>query len=248
MEAVSDYQFRLRSLLGVSILSVLSGVSSVPWLKPCKLKKAVSLTLQTIVVIAIFNVLAFVIFLNERHSRSLFSIKPWAFLQKGLERIWFMMVTGVWILSYLVSLLFVRIVDWALQNLSFFANFLHRYLLHRSVCSSWLVSKSTSSSFWQPSFWLIFLFLGLAAPNEESPHSSRSQEGVCLVMSLVKVNKLSREFGQVRASIPIDFRFRKGSPYVIRGALRIWKINCFILLRAGSSQYGNDFCWWKRFK
>lgn len=120
MEAVSDYQFRLRSLLGTqySIRPFWSEFSALIEAVQIE-KKAISLTLQTIVVIAIFNVLAFVIFLNERHSRSLFLFKAMGLSQKGLERIWFMMVTGVWIFSCALSLLFVQVVDWALQNLSF---------------------------------------------------------------------------------------------------------------------------------
>jgi len=82
-------------------------------------KKAISLTLQTIVVIAIFNVLAFVIFLNERHSRSLFLFKAMGLSQKGLVKIWFMLVSVIWFFSCLLSILFIQAVDWALGHFSF---------------------------------------------------------------------------------------------------------------------------------
>ncbi len=161
MEAVSNYQFRLRSLLGsqYSIRPFWSEFSALIEAVQIE-KKAISLTLQTIVVIAIFNVLAFVIFLNERHSRSLFLFKAMGLSQKGLERIWFMMVTGVWILSCLVSLIFVHMVDWALQNISFLqlpadVYYMGRLQLMISLQDYVIVFLATL-------FWLIFIsWIGL---------------------------------------------------------------------------------------
>ncbi len=49
-------------------------------------------------------------------------------------------------------------------------------------------------------------------------------------MSLVKVNKLSREFGQVRALDSVDFEFEKGGHYVIRGASGSGKSTLLYLL------------------
>lgn len=120
MALVKDYQFELRTRLGdrFSIKPYWSEFSSLIEAVQIE-KKAISLTLQTIVVIAIFNVLAFVIFLNERHSRSLFLFKAMGLSQKGLVQIWFMLVSLIWILSCGLSLVFVRLVDWALANLSF---------------------------------------------------------------------------------------------------------------------------------
>lgn len=49
-------------------------------------------------------------------------------------------------------------------------------------------------------------------------------------MSLVKVNKLSREFGQVKALDAVDFEFEKGGHYVIRGASGSGKSTLLYLL------------------
>lgn len=120
MTIISGFQYELKMLLGdkFAVKPFWNEFSALIEAVQIE-KKAISLTLQTIVVIAIFNVLAFVIFLNERHSRSLFLFKAMGLSQKGLVKIWFMLISGIWICSCALSLVFVHLVDWALGHLSF---------------------------------------------------------------------------------------------------------------------------------
>lgn len=120
MEIISKFQYELKMLLGDSFAIKPFWNEFSALIEAVQIEKqAISLTLQTIVIISIFNVLAFVIFLNERHSRSLFLFKAMGLSQLGLEKIWFMLIGVIWICSCALSLFFVQIVDWALGNLSF---------------------------------------------------------------------------------------------------------------------------------
>lgn len=82
-------------------------------------KFMIGLILQMVVVIAIFNVLAFIIFLNEQKSRELFLLKALGFSQKMVARSWFMLVMIIWSLSCFFSLFLIRLLKWALVNISF---------------------------------------------------------------------------------------------------------------------------------
>ncbi len=130
-------------------------------------KKAISLILQTVVVIAIFNVLAFVIFLNERHSRSLFLFKALGLSQNALQRIWYFLISLVWILACGVAFLFVQLVDFALQHLSVLhlpadIYYLGKLQLSLNVQDYLLVFISTY-------FWLILVtWLGLRKMKKRS--------------------------------------------------------------------------------
>ncbi len=79
----------------------------------------IGLILQMVVVIAIFNVLAFIIFLNEEKSKELFLIKAMGFTQNQLVQSWLFLIFGIWFLSCAFSLFFVRIFNYALENISF---------------------------------------------------------------------------------------------------------------------------------
>ncbi|ATH06912.1 hypothetical protein BIY24_02865 [Halobacteriovorax marinus] len=80
----------------------------------------ISIILQIIVVISIFNVLAFVVFLNEKRSRELFLFKALGMSQKKVRQGWLYLMSLIWVSSCLLALLFVEVFDWALVNLPFF--------------------------------------------------------------------------------------------------------------------------------
>ncbi|MFZ9002039.1 MAG: ABC transporter permease [Bacteriovoracaceae bacterium] len=79
----------------------------------------IGLILQMVVVIAIFNVLAFIIFLNEERTKELFLIKALGFSQGQLVRSWLFLIFIIWGLSCALSILFVRFFNYALLNISF---------------------------------------------------------------------------------------------------------------------------------
>ena len=78
----------------------------------------IGLILQLVVVISIFNVLAFIIFLNEKRSKEIFLIKALGLSQSRITKIWSTLIFVGWILSCGLSMVFVQVFDWALINLS----------------------------------------------------------------------------------------------------------------------------------
>jgi ABC-type lipoprotein release transport system permease subunit len=83
-------------------------------------KMMISLILQMIVVISIFNILAFIIFINEKKSKELFLFKALGLSKKAMSDLWIKLVLLIWALSCLLSMVFVQIFKFALLELSLF--------------------------------------------------------------------------------------------------------------------------------
>ena len=84
-------------------------------------KTIIGLILQMVVLISIFNVLAFVIFINEKKAKELFLFKAMGMSQKSLVKVWLMVILAIWVGASSLSIFLVRIFDWMLQNLSIFS-------------------------------------------------------------------------------------------------------------------------------
>ena len=82
-------------------------------------KIMIGLILQVIVVVSIFNVIAFTTFINERKSKELFLFRALGLSQKRLASGWFMLVFILWSSAILASNVFVWVFDWLLANWSF---------------------------------------------------------------------------------------------------------------------------------
>lgn len=80
----------------------------------------ISIILQIIVIISIFNVLAFVVFLNEKRSRELFLFKALGMSQKKVRQGWMYLMSIIWVASCALALLFVQGFNWGLVNLPYF--------------------------------------------------------------------------------------------------------------------------------
>ena len=82
-------------------------------------KLSISLILQLIVVVAVFNIMAFVIYIMEKKSQDFFFLRAVGLSLNQLLRFWLISIVLIWILAclgaYLMSLLF----NWGLANLSF---------------------------------------------------------------------------------------------------------------------------------
>jgi ABC-type lipoprotein release transport system permease subunit len=82
-------------------------------------KFSISLILQLIVVVAVFNIIAFVIYIMEKKSQEFFFLRAVGLSLSSISRFWFLSVFVIWSVScvgaHLLSLLF----NWCLQNLSF---------------------------------------------------------------------------------------------------------------------------------
>jgi len=83
-------------------------------------KIMISLILQMVVVISIFNILAFIIFINEKKSKELFLFKALGLSKKAMADLWMKLVLLIWVLSCLLSIVFVQIFKFLLLHLSLF--------------------------------------------------------------------------------------------------------------------------------
>lgn len=101
-------------------------------------KVLISLILQIIVVISIFNVLAFIIFINEKKSKELFLFKALGLSKKGLSKLWLQLVLLIWLFSCPLAWLMVQLFKFLLMHLPFFElpseiYYMPRIQLHLSV-------------------------------------------------------------------------------------------------------------------
>lgn len=83
-------------------------------------KVMIALILQLVVVISIFNVLAFIIFVNEKKSKELFLFKALGLSQKMLSSLWFKLVMLCWLFSCVISIFLVQIFKILLKYIWFF--------------------------------------------------------------------------------------------------------------------------------
>ncbi len=83
-------------------------------------KFSISLILQLIVVVAVFNIIAFVIYIMEKKAQEFFFVRAVGLALKELNRFWFISVIIIWSISCLGAYLLSRLFNWSLQHLSFF--------------------------------------------------------------------------------------------------------------------------------
>lgn len=83
-------------------------------------KFSISLILQIIVIVAIFNVVAFVIFLNEKKSKEIFLFQALGLSKLQLIKGWSVLIFLVWAASCFVAYLFTKVFAWMLLNVSVF--------------------------------------------------------------------------------------------------------------------------------
>ena len=82
-------------------------------------KFSISLILQLIVVIAVFNIIAFVIFIMEKKAQDFFLLRAVGLSLSDLMRFWFFSVIVIWCFSCVGAYLASSCFDWCLQHLSF---------------------------------------------------------------------------------------------------------------------------------
>jgi ABC-type lipoprotein release transport system permease subunit len=81
-------------------------------------KFLIGIILQIIVVVAIFNVIAFILFLHEKKAQDIFLFKALGMSQKVLFKCWIMMVCLLGISASLFAIVFVFLFNWMLTHLS----------------------------------------------------------------------------------------------------------------------------------
>ena len=91
-----------------------------PLLKAVEVEKlAMTLILQLIVIIAIFNVVAFVSFLGQQKAREIFLLAALGVSRKHVMQGWTVLLTAIWALSCLLAIGFAHAFEWAMLNFSF---------------------------------------------------------------------------------------------------------------------------------
>jgi ABC-type lipoprotein release transport system permease subunit len=83
-------------------------------------KVLISLILQLIVVIAIFNVLAFIYFINEKKAKELFLFKALGLSRKSMNNLWIKLVVGIWFASSAMAAVLVQVFRFLLLHVSLF--------------------------------------------------------------------------------------------------------------------------------
>ncbi len=82
-------------------------------------KFSISLILQLIVVVAVFNIMAFVIYIMEKKAQDFFFLRAVGLSLKQLMRFWFISISILWAISCLGAHLLSVFFNWSLANLSF---------------------------------------------------------------------------------------------------------------------------------
>lgn len=89
-------------------------------IKAVKVEKfSISLILQLIVVVAVFNIIAFVIYIMEKKAQDFFFLRAVGLSLSSLSHFWFYTVLMIWSISCLGAHLASILFNWCLQNLSF---------------------------------------------------------------------------------------------------------------------------------
>ncbi len=83
-------------------------------------KVLISLILQLIVVISVFNVLAFIYFINEKKSKELFLFKALGLSRRSMNNLWIKLVILIWVASSVLAVVFVQLFRFMLLKLPFF--------------------------------------------------------------------------------------------------------------------------------
>jgi ABC-type lipoprotein release transport system permease subunit len=118
-------------------------------------KVMIALILQLVVIISIFNVLAFIIFANENKAKELFLFKALGLSQNRLAHFWFRLVLLCWFSSCLISVVFVNIFKILLKYFSLFKLPAEIYYMPR--LEMYLTLKDYFTVFVLAFFWIILI-------------------------------------------------------------------------------------------
>jgi ABC-type lipoprotein release transport system permease subunit len=82
-------------------------------------KFSISLILQLIVVVAVFNIMAFVIYIMEKKAQDFFFLRAVGLSLRLFMRFWFISILIVWAVSCIGAHLLSELFNWSLAHLSF---------------------------------------------------------------------------------------------------------------------------------
>jgi ABC-type lipoprotein release transport system permease subunit len=82
-------------------------------------KFSISLILQLIVVVAVFNIIAFVIYIMEKKAQDFFFLRAVGLSLSSLTHFWFKSVVIIWSVSCIGAHLLSILFNWCLKNVTF---------------------------------------------------------------------------------------------------------------------------------
>ncbi len=82
-------------------------------------KISISIVLQLIVLVAILNVVGFIIFLSETKAQDFFMLRALGLSVKSLQKFWFIILASIWGAACLLSFVFIYIFSEVILNLPF---------------------------------------------------------------------------------------------------------------------------------
>ena len=92
-----------------------------PLLEAIKIEKlTMAIILQMAIVLAIFNVVSFVTFLNQKKARDFFLLRSVGVSAKNLAFSWTILLVAIWFCSCLASVAFLELFKWAMLNVELF--------------------------------------------------------------------------------------------------------------------------------
>lgn len=83
-------------------------------------KFSISLILQLIVIVAVFNIIAFVIFIMEKKAQDFFFLRAVGLSLRDIMSFWFKSILILWAFSCVGAWLLSHVFNWSLQNLPIF--------------------------------------------------------------------------------------------------------------------------------
>lgn len=117
---VSDAQFLVRSELNSDYIVRPFWNEYSFLIEAVKVEKlSISLILQLIVVVAVFNIVAFVIYIMEKKSQDFFFLRAVGLSLTSLNRFWLISVIIIWSVSCVGALVGSELFNWCLKNVSF---------------------------------------------------------------------------------------------------------------------------------
>lgn len=120
-------------------------------------KQMISLIFQLLILISIFNVFAFIIFLNERKAQEVFLLKALGMPNKRVFQIWLLIIMSIWAASCFASVFLVKIFGFALANFSVFQ--IPGEIYHLGQLKILLSFKDYLLVFGLSLLWLLILFI-----------------------------------------------------------------------------------------
>ena len=122
-------------------------------------KVIIAFMLGLIVIVSIFNILAFVIFLGEKYAGEIFLFSALGMSRLRLSIVWPGIIAFLWCASCLLATMFISIFDWILEYWSLFQ--LPKEIYYFGRLRLYLKTEYYALIFLLVLFWLMIISLGM---------------------------------------------------------------------------------------